>query len=75
MKQAYKPELLKKWKINNIFHMSLLEQDITKKRPIEIAIKLNKGNSKDYKVQAICNTAIYDSKLENHLPCLYYLVL
>ena len=30
-KQAYKLELLKKWKIHDIFHVSLLEKDTTKK--------------------------------------------
>ena len=30
-KQAYKLELPKKWKIHDIFHVSLLEQDTTKK--------------------------------------------
>ena len=31
-KQAYKLELPKKWRIHGVFHMSLLEQDITRKR-------------------------------------------
>ena len=30
-KQAYKLKLPKKWRIHNVFHVSLLEQDITKK--------------------------------------------
>ena len=30
-KQAYKLELSKKWRIHNVFYMSLLEQDITTK--------------------------------------------
>ena len=30
-KQAYKLELPKKWRIHNVFHVSLLEQNITKK--------------------------------------------
>ena len=30
-KQAYKLELPKKWRIYNVFHVSLLEQDTTKK--------------------------------------------
>ena len=30
-KQAYKLELPKKWRIHNVFHMSLLEQDTTRK--------------------------------------------
>ena len=33
------------------------------------------GNNKKYKVQAIINSTIYDHKVENYLPDLYYLVL
>ena len=33
-KQAYKLELPKKWRIHNIFHIFLLEQDTTKKRRV-----------------------------------------
>ena len=31
-KQAYKLELSRKWRIYNVFHVSLLEQDTTRKR-------------------------------------------
>ena len=31
-KQAYKLELLRKWRIHDVFHMTLLEQDTTRKR-------------------------------------------
>ena len=31
-KQVYKLKLPKKWRIHNVLHVSLLEQDITKKR-------------------------------------------
>lgn len=37
-KQAYKLELLINQKINNVFHMSLLEQDITRKERVEKAL-------------------------------------
>ena len=33
-KQAYKLELPKKWRIHNVFHVLLLEQDTTKKRQV-----------------------------------------
>ncbi len=35
----------------------------------------NDDNNKKYKIKAICDSAIYASKLEGHLPGLYYLVL
>ena len=58
-KQAYKLELLKKWKIHDVFHVLLLEQNTTKKERVdknatELA-KLDTGNNKggEYKVEAI----------------------
>ncbi len=73
-KQAYKIELPKKWRIHDVFHVLLLEQDTTRKRQVEIAIELDKGNSEEYEVKAICNSAVYAKELENHLPDFYYLV-
>ncbi len=37
----------------------------------------NEGNSKEYKVEAICDNAVYakESDSGHHLPGLYYLVL
>ena len=53
-KQAYKLELLKKWKIHNVFHVSLLEQDITRKKRVEKVPKLDAGDdSEEYKVKTI----------------------
>ena len=55
--------------------MSLLKQDTIRRRRVdEITIELNEGNSKKYEVEAICNSAVYASKSEGHLPGLYYLV-
>ena len=64
--------------MHNAFHVSLLEQDITKnkrvdKRVLEFEFKI--GNSKEYEVKAISNSAVYANKSElGHLPGLYYLV-
>ena len=56
--------------------MLLLEQDITKKGQVDkTTIKLDEGDSKEYKVKAICDSAFYASKLEGHLSGLYYLLL
>ena len=59
--------------------MSLLEQDTTKKgRVDENATKLAElntvENSSEYKVKAICDSAVYGKKLASHLLGLYYLV-
>ncbi len=39
--------------------MLLLEQDTTKKGRVETAIELDKGNSEEYKVKAICDSKVY----------------
>ena len=56
--------------------MSLLEQDTTKKGQMETTIKLDKSDSKEYKVEAICDREIYTKKLDSgqYLLGLYYLV-
>ena len=60
-KQTYKLELPMKWRFYIVFHMSLLEQNITRKGRIDKdATELDAGNdSGDYKVEAIYNNAIY----------------
>ena len=55
-KQAYKLELPKKWRIYDVFHLSLLEQDTTRTGRVheENAEKLDAGdNSGKYEVEAI----------------------
>ena len=78
-KQAYKLESLKKWRIHNMFHVSVLEQDTTRKEQVSKEVpKLDAGNknSKEYKVEAIWDSAVYANKLESgHLPGLYYLLV
>lgn len=73
----YKLKLLKKWKIYDIFHVSLLEQNTTKKRRVNktIQLKFEAGNDKEYEVERIRDNAIYAMELEtSYLPRLYYLV-
>ena len=77
-KQTYKFELLKKWKIHNVFHVSLPEEDTTKKEQVdENVTEFETGsNDKKYKMERICDSAVYAKKLATgHLLGLYYLVL
>ena len=57
--------------------MSLLEQDITKKERMDkkvTKLELEAGNSKEYKIEAIWDSAVYAKKVKGNLPSPYYLV-
>ena len=61
-----------------VFHMSLLEQDTTRKERVDKQVKeleLEAGDSKEYEVDAIWDSAVYASESESgQQPVLYYLV-
>ena len=81
-KQTYKLELPKKWRIHELFHRSFLEQDSTWKRRAEEGVaeldfKGNgdgDGDSEEYKVETICDSAVYARESEGQLPGFYYLL-
>ena len=66
-KQVYKLELSTKWKIHNIFYVSLLKQDTTRKGQVDKALSESKKElefeaegKKNYEVKAIIDSMIYD---------------
>ena len=76
-KQAYKLKLPKKWRIHDIFHVSLLEQDTTKKGQVndmQLDFKFEAGDDKEYEVDGIRDSAVYARESAGQLPGLYYLV-
>ena len=79
-KQAYKLELSKKWRIHDVFYVSLLEQDNTRKGQVDEKIRqmeINAGNndSREYEMEKIWDSTVYTRKSESgHLPGLYYLI-
>ena len=55
-KHAYKLKFFKKWRIYNVFHILLLEQDITKKGQVndkQLDFEFEASNNKEYKVDGI----------------------
>ena len=70
-KQAYKPELPKKWKIHVVFHVSLLEQDTTKKRQVndmQLDFEFEDGDNKEYEIDCIPDSAVYAKESAGQLP-------
>ena len=66
-------------KIHDVFYVSLLEQNPTRKEGVnklfsEPELEFDTGNIKEYKVEAIKDSAIYAKEAEGHLLSLYYLV-
>ena len=75
-KQAYKLKLLERWRIHDVFHVWLMEQDTTRKKRVDKWVtELETNSSKKYEVEALQDSAVYKSKSElGQLPGLYYLV-
>ena len=76
-KQVYKLKLPKKWRIHNAFYISLLKQNITKKRQVNNKqLEFKAGNNEKYKVDSIENRVVYTREsATKQLSRLYYLVL
>ena len=79
-KQAYKLELPKKWRIHDVFHVSLLEQDTTRKGWVDKKVRqmefdAGDNDSGEYEVEAIWDSAVYARESKSgHLPGLYNLI-
>ena len=78
-KQAYKLELPKRWRIHDVFHVSLLEQDTTTKGRVDEStatqLEFKAGDDEEYKVEEIRDSAVFAKESDaGHLPGLYYLV-
>ena len=59
--------------------MLLLEQNTTRKGRInklfpELELEFDAGNNKEYKIEAIKDSAVYAKEAEEHLPGPYYLI-
>ena len=77
-KEVYKLKLPKRWRIYNVFHISLLEQNIARKEQVDkkvMELEFKISNSNKYKVKEIWESAIYANKAKDYLLGLYYLVV
>ena len=64
------------WKIHDVFHVSLLEQDIAKKEKVDDEnveeLEASDEGVEEYKVERIKDTAVYARESESgHLPGLH----
>ena len=79
-KQSYKLELPRKWRIHDVFYVSLLERDTTRKGRVGEEVRqmeFDAGDNKsgEYKVEVIRDSVVYARESKSgHLPGLYYLV-
>ncbi len=81
-KQAYQLELPTKWKIYDVFRVSLLEQDTTRKGRVdnkalpepEKELEFEARGKKKYEVEVIIVSAVYGQQGNDQIPGLYYLV-
>ncbi len=78
-RHASKLELPKRLRIHDMFHMSLLEQNITKKGRVvknvrQIDFDAGNNQNREYEVETIWNSMVYARESASHLPKLYYLV-
>ena len=71
-------------RIYDVFHMSLLEKDTTRRRhvdnkalsEVEKDIEIEIGGDKEYEVKVIIDYAVYNQQANNNqMPGFYYLVL
>ncbi len=74
-KQAYKLELLKKWRIHDVFYLLLLERDNTRKGQVdENVTEFDAGDDEEYEVEGIRDSVVYARESKRHLPGLHYLI-
>ena len=57
-----------------MFHISLLEQDTTRKEQEFSLPEFEPGGDKEYKVETIQDSAVDAKEADRYLPGLYYLI-
>lgn len=78
-KQAYTLKLSTKWKIYNVFHLLLLEQNIIRKDQVnklgndllEPKKEVEVGDNKEYEVEAVIDSVVYSQETNDQMPGFY----
>ena len=78
-KQAYRLKLLAKWQIHPVFHISLLERDVTRKEAVvqKIAdqLEFEEGEQPEQEIDSIIDSLIFAKEaIDSKPPGLYYLI-
>ena len=60
--------------MHDVFHVSILKQNNTKKGQNFSVPEFETGNVKEYKMEVIQDSTVYIKEANGHLPRLYYLV-
>lgn len=79
-KQAYCLQLLSCWHIHDVFHVSFLEKNTTRREEADhkmkqLQLKFEDDNSEKFEVEGIQNSAVYAQESEDgQPPGLYYFI-
>ena len=78
-KQTYKLKLPAKWRIHPVFHVPLLERDVTRREAVDQKIanqlKFEEGEQSKQKVDSIIDSMVFaEEAINNKLLGLYYLI-
>ena len=75
-KQAYKFKLPRKWRIHDVFYVSLLKQDTIRKGRVDKNVtEFEAGNNEKYEVERIWDSTVYvKESAVDHLLGFYYLI-
>ncbi len=78
-KQAYKLKLFFKWRIHLVFHVSLLERDVTRREAVDQKIadqlEFEEGEKPEQKVDSIIDSIVFAKEAIDGRPLgLYYLI-
>ncbi|MCJ1348838.1 hypothetical protein MMC31_007071, partial [Peltigera leucophlebia] len=79
-KQAYKLELPKKWRIHDVFHVSLLEHDTNRKGRVDenaTQLEFEAGDDEEYEVEGIRDSVAVRGAMfsgVNLLSNMYYMI-